>query len=50
MKHIETIEELDALYGSPSEAAIKKVTSYLTPCYREWIEKLTVLCHQFGRI
>ncbi len=35
---IETIEELEALYGTPSKAAITKVTKRITPDYRAYIE------------
>ncbi len=38
MKFLETIEELEALYAVPGEAAVIKVTDRLTPSYRRWIE------------
>ncbi|MDQ2094422.1 pyridoxamine 5'-phosphate oxidase family protein [Rhodalgimonas zhirmunskyi] len=38
MKTIETIEQLEALYGPPVPAAITKVTREMTPLYRQWIE------------
>ena len=37
MEFIETTEELEALYGTPVEMSLKKVTDHLTPTYREWI-------------
>ncbi len=37
MAKIETIEALEALYGAPSEAALRKVAKRLTPMYRQWI-------------
>ncbi|WP_372613659.1 pyridoxamine 5'-phosphate oxidase family protein [Aquicoccus sp.] len=36
-RKLETIEELEALYGSPSDAALRKVAPRLTPLYRRWI-------------
>lgn len=38
MRKIETVEELNALYGVPAEASIIKVTPFLTPEYRRMIE------------
>jgi PPOX class probable FMN-dependent enzyme len=38
MRKIETVEELNALYGVPAEASIIKVTPYLTAEYRRMIE------------
>ena len=38
MKKIETLEELEALYGDPVTNAVKKETRMLTPEYRRWIE------------
>lgn len=35
---IETIEQLEAIYGTPSEAALKKVASQITPTYQRFIE------------
>ena len=32
-------EALEALYGTPGEAARRKVTPQLTPAYRAWIER-----------
>jgi len=37
MQNITTISELEALYGQPSDAAIRKVSPRLTPLYRRWI-------------
>lgn len=37
MAKIETIEALEALYGAPSKAALRKVAKRLTPMYRQWI-------------
>lgn len=39
MKAIETIEELEALYGTPAETVRVKVTDRLIPSYRSWIER-----------
>ena len=36
--NIETIEQLEALYGEPSDAAVSKVTTRLIPSYRAFIE------------
>ena len=38
MRKIETVAELNALYGQPAEASIIKVTPFLTPEYRRMIE------------
>lgn len=38
MRRIETVEELNALYGAPGEASLIKVTSFLTDEYRRMIE------------
>ena len=38
MRRIETVDELNAIYGTPSEAAVIKVTNYLTAEYRRMIE------------
>lgn len=42
---IETIAELEALYGTPGAPALRKVAKRLTPLYRAWImaSKLCVL-------
>ena len=37
MHRIEDIAELEALYGTPSDAALRKVAQRLTPAYRRWI-------------
>lgn len=37
MDKIETLEALEALYGTPASAAIRKVARRLTPLYRRWI-------------
>ncbi|MCR8548058.1 pyridoxamine 5'-phosphate oxidase family protein [Salipiger sp. P9] len=37
MRRIESIEALEALYGTPGEAALRKVARRLTPAYRRWI-------------
>lgn len=39
MDAIETIEALEALYGTPGEASLVKVTPRLIPAYRAWIER-----------
>jgi len=39
MDEIETIEDLENLYGPAVPNAIKKETSFLTPDYRKWLEK-----------
>ena len=37
MRKIESIEALEALYGQPGAAALRKVADRLTPLYRQWI-------------
>ncbi|UWP91792.1 pyridoxamine 5'-phosphate oxidase family protein [Aliiroseovarius crassostreae] len=37
MEYLETIEELEALYSSPSKASLVKVAKRMTPTYRKWI-------------
>jgi len=37
MEFIEDIEALEALYGTPSAPALRKVAQGLTPLYRKWI-------------
>lgn len=37
MDYVEDIAVLEALYGTPPEAAIRKVARSLTPTYRRWI-------------
>ena len=39
MHRIETIEALEALYGTPGEASLVKVTDRLTDAYARWIER-----------
>ena len=38
MQTISDIETLESLYGTPSEAALIKVSDRLTPAYRRWIK------------
>lgn len=38
MNTIDTLDELEALYGAPRESSLSKVQSELTPCYQSWIE------------
>ena len=35
---IETIEELEALYGTPKDTSLRKVADRMVPVYRRWIE------------
>lgn len=37
MDFIETVEGLEALYGTPGAASIRKVADHLTPLYAKWI-------------
>lgn len=37
MHRVETIAALEALYGTPGQAATRKVAARLTPLYRRWI-------------
>ncbi len=37
MRYIEDIAELEALYGKPGAASLRKVVHRLTPLYRKWI-------------
>ncbi|OOY29832.1 pyridoxamine 5'-phosphate oxidase [Thioclava sp. L04-15] len=39
MRYLDRIEDLEAIYGTPGEAAAIKVTPRLTPAYRAWIER-----------
>jgi len=39
MRKIETIAALEALYDSPGEASLVKVTDRLTDSYRAWIAR-----------
>ncbi len=45
MTRIETIAALEALYGEANEMSLRKVTDWLHPVYRRWIEqsRFTVL-------
>ena len=38
MRRIDTIAELEALYGDPVPASLSKVVTHLTPSYRRWVE------------
>ena len=38
MSRIESIEALEALYNTPPETSLRKVTDWLHPVYRRWIE------------
>ena len=40
MEKIDTIEALEALYGTPGAAALRKVSDHLTPLHRKWIMAL----------
>ncbi len=37
MEFLDDIAALEALYGTPGEAALLKVTNHLTPAYSKWI-------------
>ena len=37
MAWVESIEALEALYGTPGQPALRKVATRLTPLYRKWI-------------
>lgn len=39
MEYLDTIGALEAIYGTPAEASMIKVTHHLTPKYRVWIER-----------
>ena len=39
MDFIETMADLEALYGTPVEASLVKVAPRLTPAYRSWIAR-----------
>ncbi|NYS24679.1 pyridoxamine 5'-phosphate oxidase family protein [Rhodobacteraceae bacterium 2376] len=39
MSHVTSLEELEALYGTPSGASLDKVAPQLTPAYARWIER-----------
>ncbi len=38
MEYLETIAQLEALYGTPVPTSLAKVADHLTPEYRRWIE------------
>ena len=38
MKTIESISELEELYGKPLGLSLKKVVNHITPLYKQWIE------------
>lgn len=38
MRRIETIDDLQGLYGEPVPTSLAKVATFLTPSYRAWIE------------
>ncbi|MDF1802922.1 pyridoxamine 5'-phosphate oxidase family protein [Thalassovita sp.] len=37
MQYVESVEALEALYGQPGAASLRKVVHRLTPLYRDWI-------------
>jgi PPOX class probable FMN-dependent enzyme len=37
MKKLENISDLEALYGTPGAASLRKVADHLTPLYAKWI-------------
>ena len=39
MEYIKDIKTLEALYGAPAVASLRKVAEHLTPLYRTWIER-----------
>ena len=39
MEYVTDVAEIEALYGTPSEASLLKVATALTPTYRTWIER-----------
>ncbi|MEL6808040.1 MAG: pyridoxamine 5'-phosphate oxidase family protein [Pseudomonadota bacterium] len=39
MEFIETVEGLEALYGTPGAPSLRKVADHLTPLYAKWIER-----------
>ncbi|WP_108836215.1 pyridoxamine 5'-phosphate oxidase family protein [Tateyamaria sp. Alg231-49] len=39
MEFIDTVEGLEALYGTPGAASLRKVADHLTPLYAKWIER-----------
>ena len=38
MGKVDTIEQLEALYGTPGDASLRKVAPHLTPTYKRWID------------
>lgn len=38
MRRIDTIAQLEALYGPPVPASLSKVADHLTPAYRRWVQ------------
>ena len=36
-EYVKNIKELEALYGAPGVASIRKVAQQMTPLYRKWI-------------
>lgn len=45
MEYLNSLEELEALYGTPGAPSLRKVAQQMTPLYRQWImaSKLCVL-------
>ena len=39
MSVIETVDQLEAIYGCPNDASTVKVADHVTPLYRVFIEK-----------
>lgn len=39
MTYVTSTDDLEAVYGSPGEASLIKVTDFLTPTYSAWIER-----------
>lgn len=37
MDYVETVEQLEEIYGAPGEASVVKVARHMTPAYRKWI-------------
>lgn len=37
MQYIETLQDLEALYGKPGAPSLRKVARRMTPLYRQWI-------------
>ncbi len=38
MSIVKTVEELEAIYGQPGAASLRKVSDHITPEYRAWIQ------------